>query len=379
MNPQRILLIANDPALCTFYGEALASSGFHVSVASSGADALLSLREAAISAVVMDLMLPGMSAAEFLQTLRADKATRPLPVIGLPTELEPLARAAVKSGLTKRLERFSNPVGAVVKALHAALDIRAGDLQASGEPPRLAGKVAILQNRVTTLRRSLQLATSSEVSTTRFSQLLQDLHDFSSLADLSGNKALFQMATALEALAFDLHQTPAGVTPSIWRTVGQGIDLLSHLLSRTRVPSAPCGNTQIFVVEDDALARQLISSAVGLVGLSSVSAATPAAGLSILSVTAFDLIFLDVGLPKMNGFDLCAKVRALPLHEKTPIVFLTGASTFQNRVQSSLSGGNDFIGKPFNIAELGVKALLWTMKGLPCEVSNPAFQHANSS
>ena len=68
-------------------------------------------------------------------------------------------------------------------------------------------------------------------------------------------------------------------------------------------------------------------------------------------------------MPEMNGFDLCAKIRALPLHEKTPIVFITGMATFQNRVQSNLSGGNDFIGKPFNIAELAVKALIWVFKG----------------
>jgi hypothetical protein len=38
-------------------------------------------------------------------------------------------------------------------------------------------------------------------------------------------------------------------------------------------------------------------------------------------------------------------------------------TTFQNRAQSSLSGGNDFIGKPFHILELGVKALIWLFRG----------------
>ena len=65
----------------------------------------------------------------------------------------------------------------------------------------------------------------------------------------------------------------------------------------------------------------------------------------------------------MSGFDLCTRARANPAHEKTPVVFITGMTTFQNRVQSSLSGGNDFIGKPFNIPELGLKALIWVFKG----------------
>ncbi len=43
--------------------------------------------------------------------------------------------------------------------------------------------------------------------------------------------------------------------------------------------------------------------------------------------------------------------------------FVTGMATFQNRVQSSLSGGSDFVGKPFSIPELGLKALIWVFKG----------------
>jgi len=82
-----------------------------------------------------------------------------------------------------------------------------------------------------------------------------------------------------------------------------------------------------------------------------------------LSSQPCDLIFLDINLPEMNGFELCTKLRAMPLHEKTPIVFLTGMNSFQNRVQSNLSGGNDFVGKPFNVAELGVKALIWVLRG----------------
>ena len=65
----------------------------------------------------------------------------------------------------------------------------------------------------------------------------------------------------------------------------------------------------------------------------------------------------------MTGFDLCARIRNLEVHQKTPIVFLTGMASFQNKALASLSGGNDFIGKPFNLPELGVKALIWIFRG----------------
>jgi DNA-binding response OmpR family regulator len=104
-------------------------------------------------------------------------------------------------------------------------------------------------------------------------------------------------------------------------------------------------------------------AAMDVVGLGSAGADTPRKGLDLLDQHECDLIFLDINLPEMNGFELCNKVREIPLHERTPIVFITGMATFQNRVQSSLSGGNDFVGKPFNVAELGVKALIWVLKG----------------
>ena len=148
------------------------------------------------------------------------------------------------------------------------------------------------------------------------------------------------------------------------RTMGQAADFLALLLNdknHSRVPDF--GSARIVIVEDEAAARELIIAAMEMVGLSASGTETPNLGLSMLGAEACDLIFLDINLPEMNGFELCSKVRALPLHERTPIVFLTGMASFQNRVQSSLSGGNDFIGKPFNVAELGVKALIWVMKG----------------
>ncbi len=365
MNPPHLLFIAHDPTLATCYGEALASAGFHVSVAHNGEQGLQRLRESPVSAVVMDLVLPTMSSAEIVTAIRAEKVTRGLPVIGLPTGLEPLAQAATKAGLTKRLERFANPVGTLVNAIHSALHLKGYELETSPEPPASRGTDA-LEDRLCKLRSSLKTATSQAESPRRFRELLQDIHDFSELADLFGRKLLFQMASAVEALVFDLDRLPASVTPSILRTLGQGLDFLATLLVADWTRSKTPNSAQIFVVDDDANARQLIMAAVGLVGLSSASAATPAASLGVLGMTPFELIFLDIGLPKMNGFDLCTKVRALPLHAKTPIVFLTGASTFQNRVQSSLCGGNDFVAKPFQLAELGVKALLWILKGQLC-------------
>jgi DNA-binding response OmpR family regulator len=64
-------------------------------------------------------------------------------------------------------------------------------------------------------------------------------------------------------------------------------------------------------------------------------------------------------LPEESGIDLCPKIRALPGYEKTPVVFVTARDTVDNRTQSTVGGGNDFITKPFNTLELTLKAQIW--------------------
>ena len=78
-----------------------------------------------------------------------------------------------------------------------------------------------------------------------------------------------------------------------------------------------------------------------------------------LMLEKFDLIFLDVGMPKMSGFELCTRLRSLPNYKKTPVVFVTSLNDFETKANSTMSGGNDCIAKPFLFIELAVKALVY--------------------
>jgi DNA-binding response OmpR family regulator len=67
-------------------------------------------------------------------------------------------------------------------------------------------------------------------------------------------------------------------------------------------------------------------------------------------------------MPGMTGFELCTKLRALPQHKKTPVLFVTCMTDLESRAKSSLSGGNEFIAKPFLLIELTVKALTYILR-----------------
>lgn len=60
---------------------------------------------------------------------------------------------------------------------------------------------------------------------------------------------------------------------------------------------------------------------------------------------AKDLILLDINLPNQNGFDICKKIKE---KESVPIIFVTSCTGEESELKSILSGGNDFITKPYN-------------------------------
>ena len=99
----------------------------------------------------------------------------------------------------------------------------------------------------------------------------------------------------------------------------------------------------------------------------------------MLAEQKFDLVFLDVDMPGMNGFELCTKLRTLPAHKKTPVVFVTSLNDFESRANSTMSGGNDFIAKPFLFIELAVKALVYVLRGRLPQLAEPVLAKASSS
>jgi CheY-like chemotaxis protein/uncharacterized coiled-coil DUF342 family protein len=189
------------------------------------------------------------------------------------------------------------------------------------------------------------------------------VHHLSERARTSGFVALHRLSSALSLFAQELYRFPEQANSSALRTLEQTIEFLGILLKQPDYKSIKDPSTaMIYAVDDDFENCDAIRMALETVMLRSQVAQQPAVALSEIAGGRFDLIFLDVNLPQMDGFELCQQIRQMPAHSRTPIVFLTGLTTIENRVQSSLSGGNDFIGKPFNLHELSVKALTLILK-----------------
>jgi CheY-like chemotaxis protein len=102
--------------------------------------------------------------------------------------------------------------------------------------------------------------------------------------------------------------------------VASSIDCLSVLFDTATVPEEPgAPPPNILVVDDEAISRRAVTFALEKARLKCVAVEDPIAAFELCSQTKFDLIFLDVDMPEMNGFELCTKVRTLPAHKKPPL------------------------------------------------------------
>ena len=109
---------------------------------------------------------------------------------------------------------------------------------------------------------------------------------------------------------------------------------------------------RILVVDDDANLLELLSDTLKEAGYQVQTARTGEAGLELAHAFNPDLIVLDLILPKINGFNVCAKLRAHHATAKTPIIMMTTLSGRFPRLEGMVSGCNEYIAKPFEVREL---------------------------
>lgn len=112
---------------------------------------------------------------------------------------------------------------------------------------------------------------------------------------------------------------------------------------------------KILVADDDGAILELLSIALEVLGFDSVTLARDGAeALDIVRSTKvpFDCFLFDIQMPRMDGVELCAAVRACPEYRSTPIVMLTAMSDRKYIERSLAAGATDYVTKPFEIMDL---------------------------
>jgi putative two-component system response regulator len=108
----------------------------------------------------------------------------------------------------------------------------------------------------------------------------------------------------------------------------------------------------ILVVEDEPHIREVLSGLLGALGYRLLMAASAEQALDALNVVSPDLVLTDVHLGAMSGIELCARLKADPRYELTPVVILTAVGDLEARVAGLAAGADDFFTKPVEFVEL---------------------------
>ncbi len=383
---KKVLIIEDDQIIANVYRNKFAVEGYQTEAVFDGESGLKTMRTFQPDVMLLDLVLPKMSGVDFIKQVRSETDFARVPIIVFSnTYLTNLIQEAWKAGANKCLSKTNCSPKDILDVVRQTIGDSGAMPQASPVPTPTAkpnftdteGDTKFLSELrktfiesqpaiLATLRAGLQSLIKANNETAQLKdihELYRRTHALAGNAGLAGFPHVAQMSSAVEALLKELYEKPKSINTSTLRTVAAAVDFLGYLFERGKQPtSADLPAVNIMVVDDEPISQRAVVYALEKAQLPSTSTADPNAALNLLTEKHFDLVFLDVDMPGMTGFELCTKLRTIPQYKKTPVVFVTALSDFDSRTSSMMAGGNDFIAKPFLFIELTVKALIHVLR-----------------
>ena len=115
---------------------------------------------------------------------------------------------------------------------------------------------------------------------------------------------------------------------------------------------------KILVVEDEERLRDALLESLRMEGYLADGTGDGESGLDMIRSGLYDLVLLDIMLPRLSGIDVLTITRKLKIN--VPIILLTAMSQLENKIEGMDSGADDYITKPFNILEVKarIKAIM---------------------
>ena len=404
---KRILIIEDDPIITSIYRHKYEEAGYEAASAADGETGLQKVKDFKPDLVHLDLMLPKMNGVEVIREIRAQPEFRTMPIIVFSSSyLTDMIGEAMEAGANRCISKAKSTPKLLLDIVSELLKVPEPS-PGSPVPPRPTDSIppgkatspagALLETSRETLapcgiegetishgtregflkcvprikaalRDQLRLFIKSHDERDRashLSELNRSAHSLSGYAGMTGFIRISHIAGVLEVLLKELHDKPKQITPSTLRTVAHTVECLEFLFEEKSLSQEEFPQTSlILAVDDEPISRITLRTALDKAHLRAITLDDPVLALKVLAQNRFDLIFLDVDMPRIDGFELCKRIRASVTNKTTPVVFVTVLSDFESRTRSTLSGGNDLIAKPFLLVELAAKALTLLVKGI---------------
>jgi CheY-like chemotaxis protein len=229
---------------------------------------------------------------------------------------------------------------------------------------QLPGRLAEMQALLAKLQQ--------EVDPERLETLHRMAHSLAGSAGSFGlpevGKAARQLETCLKPVAHGEQALPDRHL-DIWHLLEQLADAVAGraataafvpgtVAPETRAPDISLASpSRILVVDDDAFSRQLLTTLLEGDGHEVISAADGEAGVARFTETQPDLVFMDVMMPVMDGYEAASRIKQACGNQFVPLIFLTALQAEEDLARCIASGGDDFIVKPYNRLLLRAKLL----------------------
>ena len=186
----------------------------------------------------------------------------------------------------------------------------------------------------------------------------QKLQDKTSISAYQSLCKLLNGNRTLRDLAVQLRTSPLQVICSLLPYIQSGIfglvdvpDLL-ELINTTNQSFETRDRPLIACIDDSLMISHMMEQIITMAGYRFVAINNPLDAVTTLMNRQPDLIFLDIVMPKINGYDLCAQLRKYPEFIDTPIIFLTSNSGIIDRIRAKIVGSSDFLRKTVDADEL---------------------------
>jgi len=146
--------------------------------------------------------------------------------------------------------------------------------------------------------------------------------------------------------------TPAAVSAAELSRVRQVGEIDLTPMQVTSVQVASNGEFRILVVDDEPINQQVLANHLTLANYEFIQAFNGEEALKAIEGKKFDLVLLDIMMPRMSGYEVCQRLRQKYLPAELPVIMVTAKDQVSDLLEGLSSGANDYIAKPFYKDEL---------------------------